>query len=90
MDHVYEGLFLLDNGFPVTYHIWRQLVRFLVEAIGLDPKYYPPHSFRIGQATDMSMNGEPIERIMKFIGWKNRKSAMTYIRPDNEDFVKFQ
>ena len=90
LDHVHEGLFLLDNGFPITYYIWRKLLRTLVESIGLDPKYYPPHSLRIGEATDQNMRGVPIEQTMKFIKWKNRKSAMTYIRPDNEDFIRFQ
>ena len=61
-----------------------------MEAIGLDYKYYPPHSLRIGEATDQNMRGIPIEQTMKFIKWKNRKSAMTYIRPDNEDFIRFQ
>ena len=61
-----------------------------MESIGLDPKYYPPHSLRIGEATDQNMRGVPLEQTMKFIKWKNRKSAMTYIRPDNEDFIKFQ
>ena len=90
MDQKHEGLFLLNNGFPITYNIWRKLLKALVEAIGLDSKYYPPHSLRIGEATDRNMRGEPIEQTMKFIKWKNRKSAMTYIRPDNEDFVRFQ
>ena len=90
MDQVHEGLFLLDNGFPITYNIWRKLLKELVLSIGLDPKYYPPHSLRIGEATDQNMRGVPIEQTMKFIKWKNRKSAMTYIRPDNEDFIKFQ
>ena len=89
-DQPHEGLFLLDNGFPVTYNIWRKLLKSLVEAIGLDPHYYPPHSLRIGEATDQNMRGVPIEQTMKFIKWKNRKSAMTYIRPDNEDFIRFQ
>ena len=90
LDHTHEGLFLLDNGFPVTYNIWRKLLKSLVESIGLDPRYYPPHSLRIGEATDQNMRGVPLEQTMKFIKWKNRKSAMTYIRPDNEDFIKFQ
>ena len=89
-DRPHEGLFLLSNGFPVTYSIWRKLLKSLVEAIGLDYKYYPPHSLRIGEATDQNMRGVPLEQTMKFIKWKNRKSAMTYIRPDNEDFIKFQ
>ena len=85
-----EALFLMDNGFPVTYNVLRKILKTLCEAIGLDPRYYTPHSLRIGCATDMSMEGVPIEIIMKFINWKSRKSAMIYIRPDNEDFIRFQ
>ena len=88
-EHCHEAIFLNRNGYPVTYNQWQKLLKILCNAIGIDPKYYPSHSLRIGEATDRSMRGEPIERIMKFIGWKHRKSAMIYIRPDNPDFVKF-
>ena len=87
--HQHEALFLNPNGYPITYNQWSKILQVLCRAIGIDPKYYTSHSLRIGEATDRSMRGESIERIMKFIGWKHRKSAMIYIRPDNPDFVKF-
>ena len=85
-----EALFLLDNGFPVTYTVLRRVLKVLVESVGLDYRYYTPHALRIGEATDRNMRGEPLEVTMKFINWKSRKSAMVYIRPDNEDFVLFE
>ena len=85
----YEALFWLENGFPVTYYRFKKVMKILCEAHGLEWQYYTPYCLRIGEATDRSMRGESIERIMKFVNWKSRKSAMTYIRPDNEDFVKF-
>ena len=88
-EHRHEAIFLNTNGYPVTYNQLQKLLKILCTEIGIDPKYYPSHSLRIGEATDRSMRGEPIERIMKFIGWKHRKSAMIYIRPDNPDFIKF-
>ena len=89
MHHHPEGLFLLDSGFPITYTVLRKILHTLCDAVGIDWHYYPPHALRIGEATDQSQRGIPIERIMKFVTWRSRKSAMIYIRPDNEDFVKF-
>ena len=85
-----EGLFLLPNGFPVTYTILHDILKELCGMVGLDWHYYTPHALRIGEATDQNMRGVPLEKTMKFVNWKSRKSAMIYIRPDNEDFVKFQ
>ena len=85
-----QALFLLPNGFPVTYNIYRQILKVLCDAVGIDHHYYTPHALRIGEATDRSMRGDSIESIMKFIQWKTRESAMIYIRPNNVDFVKFQ
>ena len=85
----HQALFLLSNGFPVTYSALRKILKVLCAEVGLNHHYYTPHALRIGEATDRNMNGESLEVTMKFINWKNRKSAMVYIRPDNEDFVKF-
>ena len=89
LDHKEEALFLLPDGFPVTYNVLRKILKILCDAVGIDHRYYPTHSLRIGEATDQSMRGRPIELIMKFIQWKSRESAMIYIRPDNVDFIKF-
>ena len=84
-----QALFLLSNGFPVTYRVLRDLLKNLCIAVGIDHRYYPSHSLRIGEATDRNMSGEPLEVTMKFVNWKSRRSAMIYIRPDNEDLVNF-
>ena len=89
LDRKNEALFLLSNGFPVTYSVLRKILKILCNAVQIDHHYYPPHSLRIGEATDQSMRGRPIELIMKFIQWKTRETAMIYIRPDNVDFIKF-
>ena len=84
-----EALFLLANGFPVTYYRLKKIMQLLCQGFDLEWQYYTPYCLRIGEATDRNMRGESLERTMKFVNWKSRKSAMTYIRPDNEDFVKF-
>ena len=90
MNNGYEALFLMPSGFPVTYTVLRKILKLLCDAVGIDWHYYPPHSLRIGEATDQNMRGVPLEVTMKYINWRSRKSAMIYIRPDNEDFIKFQ
>ena len=89
LDKKRQALFLLPDGFPVTYNVYRKILRVLCDAVGIDYRYYTPHALRIGEATDRSMRGDSIESIMKFVQWKTRESAMIYIRPNNVDFVKF-
>ena len=36
----------------------------------------------------MHLRGVSVEGIMKFMGWLSRRSAMIYIRPNNEDFIR--
>ena len=71
MNCPYEALFLNDNGFPITYNQLRQILKILCDAIGVDHHYYPPHSLRIGEATDQNMRGVPLEVTMKFVSWKS-------------------
>lgn len=89
MENKHEALFLMPDGFPVTYNVLSNVLRILCEAVGIDYHYYTSHALRIGEATDRSMRGETVETIMKFVQWKHRESAMIYIRPNNVDFVKF-
>ena len=90
MENKNEALFLMDNGFPFTYSALHEILKILCDAVGIDWHYYTSHALRIGEATDQNRRGVPLEQTMKFVCWKNRKSAMIYIRPDNEDFVKFE
>ena len=84
-----QALFLDERGYSVSYYKLGKLMKTLCNAFNLDWHYYTPYCLRIGEATDRTMRGDPIEKTMKFVNWKSRKSAMVYIRPDNEDFVKF-
>ena len=74
----------------MTYKDLMDMLETLSNLSGFERQYYTTHALRIGEATDRSMRGEPIESIMKFVGWLSRKSAMIYIRPDNSDLAKFE
>ena len=87
--HRNRAIFLLPDGSPVEYKHLYGILRALCILFSLDAAYYTPHCLRIGRATDMHMDRIPLPRIMKFMGWTSRKSAMKYIRPDNPDFVFF-
>ena len=82
-------LFLLPDGSPVTYFHLKETLASLAELFDLDKRYYTPHCLRIGRATELHLLGWSLPRIMKFMGWTSRKSAMKYIRPNNPDFVMF-
>ena len=82
-------LFLLADASPVSYYHLKETLRCLAELFDLDPKHYTPHCLRIGRATELHINGWSLPRIMKFMGWTSRKSAMKYIRPNNPVFVTF-
>ena len=85
----YQAVFLLPNGSPLTYRKYLRVLNQLCILYKLNPSYYTSHSLRYGQATDLFLSDWPIPRIMKWMGWDSRKSAMRYIRPNNEDFLKF-
>lgn len=85
----YEAVFVMPNGAPVTYTTLKKVLRALSELFHLNYQFYTSHALRYGQATDLHRKGWSIARIMKWMGWESRKSAMKYIRNNNEDFVKF-
>ena len=85
----YQAVFLMPNGSPVSYSTLYDVLHELCVLFDLDPSYYTSHALRYGQATDLHLKGWPIPRIMKWMGWLTQASAMKYIRPDNEDFVRF-
>ena len=84
-----DGLFVDDKGYVISYYKLGKLMKLLCNSFNLNWHYYTPYCLRIGEATDRTLRGDPIEKTMKFVNWKSRKSAMVYIRPDNPDFVKF-
>ena len=38
------------------------------------------HSFRVGRALDLLMEGEPLEKIMLRGGWRSESTTMRYLR----------
>ena len=85
----YQSVFLMPGGVPLTYSLLSKVLKELCVLVGLNPRFYTTHALRYGQATDLHFKRWTIPRIMKWMGWKSHKSAMRYIRPDNEDFVRF-
>ena len=85
----YQAVFFMPNGSPVTCSTLNKVLFELCLLFDLNPKYYTSHALRYGQATDLHFKRWTIPRIMKWMGWLSRRSAMKYIRPDNPDFVRF-
>ncbi|KAK3093264.1 hypothetical protein FSP39_013437 [Pinctada imbricata] len=67
------------GGLPLTSYQFASVLTKSIKAIGLDPKFYKTHSFRIGAASDASSKGESPEKIQKAGRWKS-KCYKTYIR----------
>ncbi len=63
-------LFVHDTGIPVRSTWFTDYIRMLMEAAGLDPKGYAPHSFRAGATTDLVSQGASQERLRAFGRWK--------------------
>ncbi|KAK3099696.1 hypothetical protein FSP39_008146 [Pinctada imbricata] len=67
------------GGLPLTSYQFASVLTKSIKAIGLDPKFYKTHSFRIGAASDASSKGESPVKIQKAGRWKS-KCYKTYIR----------
>ena len=50
-------LFLLADGKPITSRVFNRYFRQVLNWLGLSPRYYKPHSFRIGSCTEAIMRG---------------------------------
>nr|WP_256597516.1 tyrosine-type recombinase/integrase [Pseudomonas sp. 31-12] len=51
----------------------------IFEQTGVSADLYSSHSMRRGFATWASANGWDLKALMKYVGWKDMKSAMRYI-----------
>lgn len=77
--HRCGSLFQLSSGSPVSYTYFTKTLKSLIEFIGLDPKFYKGHSFRIGAATHAASTGVP-ESVIQHLGrWKSN-AVQKYIR----------
>jgi hypothetical protein len=76
-----EGsLFIHFDGSPLTQYQFSSVLRKCISAVGLEPKEFSPHSFRIGAATAAAVGGIPLESIMNMGRWQS-SAVELYIRP---------
>ena len=78
-DHESEQLMIFADGSPVQSTHVRNLLRKIIKRMGLNPKYYGTHSFRIGRATDLMKSGTPVEKIKHWGRWKSN-AVYKYLR----------
>lgn len=72
--------FLNESGTPVTNKQFSQILRNCISKIGLDPKSYTSHSFRIGGATLAHNRNFTDSQIRKLGRWRSN-AFQSYLRP---------
>ena len=73
-------IFITQAGLPVTARHFREKLKIGVSFLSLDPARYNTHSFRIGRATDMLIEGFSEAQIRAAGRWQS-KAFMKYLRP---------
>nr|XP_045602066.1 uncharacterized protein LOC123760425 [Procambarus clarkii] len=68
-------------GAPVTRQDFSRMLRTALTGLGLPPADYAPHSFRIGRATQLSLDGFAPTEIMAVGRWKSN-AFTSYVRQD--------
>ena len=66
-----ENLFTFRDRTPIKSHIFRSLLREILNGFNLDSQLYDTHSFRIGRATDLFKAGVNIDDIKHLGRWKS-------------------
>ena len=57
-----ENFFIFSDDRPVSAMHVRTILKTVLTQLGLDPKFYGTHSFRIGRTTDLEKAGQNIEK----------------------------
>ncbi|XP_045621649.1 uncharacterized protein [Procambarus clarkii] len=74
-------IFLNAHGAPVTRQDFSRMLRGTLAALGLPPNDYAPHSFRIGRATQLSLDGH-LQDTIKAVGRWRSDIFHSYVRQD--------
>ena len=74
-----EPFFVYGDGSPVKPAMFRRILRNSLERIGLTPKLYDTHSFRIGRAKDLMKYDTNVEMIKQLGRWRSN-SVYSYLR----------
>ena len=66
-----EPFFVFTDRSPVKPYHFRQMLRQLLDRLGLESNLYDVHSFRIGRTCDLAKFGYSIEQIKAMDRWKS-------------------
>lgn len=79
--HHLGPLFLTSEGSPVSTMLFSRSFSKVIEFIGLSPRVYKPHSFRIGACSQAILSGMPVSTVMALGRWSSFNAFKRYIRP---------
>lgn len=85
-----EPLFILPDGQPYSKQDLAELLEKVALDNGLNPRFYTSKCLRIGQATDMLLQGKSEAWVMAEYNWKSRNTLQKYLRFKNPDMAMFQ
>ena len=74
----HESLFTVNKK-PVTYKQMRKVLSEALKSVGLEPKCFGGHSFRIGGAQALAAAGKSIIYIMSYGRWRCVESVLRYV-----------
>jgi len=64
----------------LTRYQFTSVLKKCLHTLGIEEAQYASHSFRIGMATTLSMEGNADDRIKALVLWKSDSSYLKYIR----------
>ena len=78
-----------ENGDPCTYNYALRTIKEACRLVNINPRYYGTHSCRIGGVSEFFLEGKRASWIRSFAYWKDIKSVLIYIKPNNPDLDQF-
>ena len=83
-----KPLILSLKGMPMTQQHLRNFMKKAAIHLGLEPKYYVPHSLRSGRCTDLRRAGKPDWAIKIWGRWRSDCWKEFYLKLDMSDIAK--
>ena len=74
-----EQFFVFKDGSPVTPYNARMVLRMCLTNLGLNPRPYGMHSFRVGRTTDLIKYNYSLEEVKRMGRWRSN-TVYKYIR----------
>ena len=83
-----KPLILSLKGMPMTQNHFRNFMKKAAVHLGLDPKYYSPHSLRSGRCTDLKRANKPDWAVKIWGRWRSDCWKEYYLKLDMSDIAK--